>query len=180
MCTVVIYSCKYLHFWVLRPRYYTLTDAEEWENEHVLQWSEIKDVSLGAREMQDLASLKPSHFCQDYRQNYWIKENTLDNKRHPPYSFLLPGGWIAPVDGLPAFHDEVKKLAVTTTVMINDPTGSDSNQNVVSGVQLDYTSLPVAWHWQGIYLLLPKASTCVLLEASFHESKGETRMSHDY
>lgn len=49
------------------------------------------------------------------------------------------------MDGLPAFHDEVKKLAVTTTVMINDPTGSDSNQTVVSGVQFDCASLPVAW-----------------------------------
>lgn len=48
------------------------------------------------------------------------------------------------MDGLLAFHDEVKKLAVTTTVMINDLTGSDSNQTVVSGVQLDCASLPVA------------------------------------
>jgi len=47
------------------------------------------------------------------------------------------------VDGLPDFHDEVKKLAVTTTVMINDPTVSDSNQTIVSRVQPDCASLPV-------------------------------------
>ena len=125
--------------------YYKLRDSEGWQNEHVLQWSETKDVSLGAEEIRDLAFLNPSHFCQDYRQNWWIKKNTLYNRRHPPYSFLLPGGWIAPVDGLPDFHDEVKKLAVTTTVMINDPTVSDSNQTIVSRVQPDCASLPVTW-----------------------------------
>ncbi len=72
-----------------------------------------------------------------------MKVNTLDNKRYPPYSFLLPEGGIAPVNSLSAFRDEVKKLAVTTTVMINDPTGSDSNQTTVSGVHFDCTSLPV-------------------------------------
>lgn len=44
----------------------------------------------------------------------------------------MPGGWIAPVDVLPAFHDEVKKSVVTTTVVINDLTGSDSNQTIDS------------------------------------------------
>lgn len=51
------------------PSYYILRDAEGWENEHGPQWSETKDASLGTEEMQDLASLKSSHFCQDYRQN---------------------------------------------------------------------------------------------------------------
>lgn len=56
----------------------------------------------------------------------------------------MPGGWIAPVDVLPAFHDEVKKFAATTTVVINDLTGSDSNQTIDSGVQLARVSVPVA------------------------------------
>lgn len=56
----------------------------------------------------------------------------------------MPGGWIAAVDVLPAFHDEVKNLAVTTTVVINDLTGSDSNQ-AIDSVQLVRAGLPVAW-----------------------------------
>lgn len=47
------------------------------------------------------------------------------------------------MDVLPAFHDEVKKSAVTTTVVINDLTGSDSNQTIDSA-QLVRASLPVA------------------------------------
>lgn len=56
----------------------------------------------------------------------------------------MSGGLIAPVDVLSAFHDEVKNFAVTTTIVINDLTGSDSNQTMHS-VQVVRASLPVAW-----------------------------------
>lgn len=46
------------------------------------------------------------------------------------------------MDVLLVVHDEVKKFAVTTTVVINDLTGSDSNQTIGSA-QLVRASLPV-------------------------------------
>lgn len=55
-CALLLYSWRYSHFWLLMPSYY----VGRCRGVRIETWSEtMDDVSLGAEEMWDPASLKP-------------------------------------------------------------------------------------------------------------------------